>query len=165
MVQFIVKEWKDKKYLALLISNNNYEGKIFISKAIKSDLDWWQNNSRIGINPIRTNQFSLEMSSDASTTGWGAYCQGLSSHGFWSVNEKKFSINYLELLAAFFALKCYASDLHDCEILLRVDNTSAISYINRAGGVQFVHLSELARRIWEWCEQRKLWVVASYIRS
>lgn len=42
---------------------------------------------------------------------------------------------------------------------------SAISYINRTGGVQFPHLSELARKIWLWCERRKLWIFASYIPS
>lgn len=27
------------------------------------------------------------------------------------------------------------------------------------------HLSELARKIWKWCEDRKLWIFASYIPS
>lgn len=74
-------------------------------------------------------------------------------------------INYLELLAAFFALKCFASELRNCEVLLRLDNTTAIAYVNRAGGVQFPHLSELSRKIWQWCEGRKIWLRASYIPS
>lgn len=63
--------------------------------------------------------------------------------------------------AAFFALKCFAS----CEILLRIDNTTAISYINRMGSVQFPMLSNLAKHIWQWCEARELWIFASYIKS
>jgi len=69
------------------------------------------------------------------------------------------------LLAAFFALECFVSELRNCEILLRLDNTTAIAYINKAGGVQLPHLSELARKIWKWCESRSLWIVASYIPS
>lgn len=65
------------------------------------DLAWWRVNSQLGCSPIRTFKFSLEMSSDASLTGWGVHCQGISSQGFWTQKEKKFSINYLELLAAF----------------------------------------------------------------
>lgn len=31
--------------------------------------------------------------------------------------------------------------------------------------MQFPHLSELSRKIWEWCETRKIWLKASYIPS
>ncbi|CAD6234371.1 GSCOCG00001862001-RA-CDS, partial [Cotesia congregata] len=51
------------------------------------------------------------------------------------------------------------------EILLRIDNTTAIAYINKAGGIKYPRLSELARSIWQWCESRNIWVVASYIPS
>lgn len=102
---------------------------------MKEDLIWWQHNASIGKNPIRLKKFQIELSSDASLTGWGAHCEGKSAHGFWSKIERKFSINYLELLAAFFALKCFVVYCTKCEILIRIDNTSAISYINRTGGV------------------------------
>lgn len=159
------KRLERQKFLALIINNNNYESKMIINESMKNDLDWWQYKAVRGKNPIRLNQFLLELSSDASLTGWGAHCQGISAHGFWSTEERQFSINYLELLAAFFALKCFATDYSNCEILLRIDNTSAIAYINRAGGVQFPHLSELSRKIWKWCEDRNIWIFASYIPS
>jgi len=112
---------------------------------MREDLNWWQRNASIGKNPIRLHKFTAEISSDASLTGWGAHFQDRSTHGFWTKKEKQFSINYLELLAAFFALECFVSELRNCEILLRLDNTTAIAYINKAGGVQLPHLSELAR--------------------
>lgn len=105
------------------------------------------------------------MSSDASLSGWGAYCDGVSSHGFWNDKEKQYSINNLELLAVFYALESFANHLSHCKILIRVDNTSVISYINRAGGVQFPYLSELSRKIWQWCEGNLLYVFASCIKS
>jgi len=42
--------------------------------------------------------------------------------------------------------------------------TTAICYINRAGGIQFLHLDNLARKIWQ-CERKKIWICASYIAS
>lgn len=159
------KRLERQKFLSLLINNNNYEGRMLISKRMKDDLDWWQHNAMTSLNPIRLNKFKTVISSDASLRGWGAHHEGVYAHGQWSEEERKFSINYLELLAAFFALKSFVSHLGDCEILLRIDNTSAIAYINRAGGVQFPHLSELSRQIWQWCESRKLWIFASYIPS
>lgn len=74
-------------------------------------------------------------------------------------------INYLELLAIFNALKCFAKKFTSCKIVLKVDNTTAISYINRMGGIQYPKLNNLARNIWQWCEKRDIWIYASYIKS
>ena len=48
---------------------------------------------------------------------------------------------------------------------MRIDNTTAISYINRMGGIQYPKLNQIARLIWEWCAKRDIWVFASYIKS
>jgi hypothetical protein len=95
----------------------------------------------------------------------GACCKEDKTHGFWNVKDREHHINYLELLSAFFGLRCFARHLHDCNILLRIDNTTAISYINRMGGIQFKELSKLAKQLWMWCEERNIWIFASYIRS
>ena len=42
---------------------------------------------------------------------------------------------------------------------------TAISYINRIGGVQLPKFNKLARQIWRWCEKRKIWLFASYVPS
>lgn len=87
--------------------------------------------------PIRHFAFKYVIFTDASLTGWGAVCETKRVNGFWTLQEKSKHINYPELLAVFFALKCLASNWHDCHILLRIDNTTAISYINRMGGIQY----------------------------
>ncbi|KMQ86218.1 reverse transcriptase and recombinase [Lasius niger] len=33
------------------------------------------------------------------------------------------------------------------------------------GGVQYVHLDEKAKVIWNWCENRRIWIHAEYIAS
>lgn len=138
-----------------------------ISPYLAGDFQWWiaifrdtnQARSLRPWSPIR------EIFSDASTTGWGASSGELCTHGWWSKKEKSNHINYLELKAVFYALKCYASDLSNCDILLRIDNTTAISYINRFGSIQYPHLMSLARQIWIWCEERGINLFASYIAS
>lgn len=87
------------------------------------------------------------------------------TNGHWKVGEQDFHINYLELLAAFFGPQCFAIDTRNCNILLRIDNTTAISYINRMGGIRFANLSRLAKEILLWCESRYVWIFASYISS
>jgi len=159
------KSLERQKFLVLKFNGENFEGKMSMKEHMLDDLSWWEKNATIGSNPIRSNKFSLEIFSDASLSGWGCFCNGKVVHGFWNEDEKKKHINYLELLAAFFALRCFASKMSRCEILLRVDNTTAISYVNRAGGVQFPHLSKLSKEIWKWCEDKNLWIKASYIPS
>ncbi|KAI8437235.1 hypothetical protein MSG28_010551 [Choristoneura fumiferana] len=136
-----------------------------ISQDAKADLRWWKDNIMTGLCHIKQYIFALEIFSDASLSGWGAVCKGKTAKGNWSVGEKENHINYLELMAAYFALRCFASDQSQCEILLRIDNTTAISYINRMGSVQFPQLNNLAKQIWKWCEVRDLWIYASYIKS
>lgn len=159
------KQLERQKYLALKFNGGSYEGKIVINESMLEDLNWWRINAAIGSNPIKTQNYVMEIFSDSSLTGWGCYCDGVEAFEFWDESERKRHINYLELLAAFFAIKCFVSKLSCCEILLRLDNTTAISYINRAGGVRFRHLSVLSKEIWKWCEERSLWLKASYISS
>jgi hypothetical protein len=153
-----------KKYLALLDSNEDYDSTMLLSPDIFQELDWWLNNIH-KYNTLRQYQFNLEILSDASTSGWGAVCGTETTSGSWSIDEKDYHINFLELKAAFLGLQCFAKDLINCEVLLRVDNTTAVAYINKYGGIQFPHLNDIARQIWQWCEYRGLWIYASYVNT
>lgn len=114
---------------------------------------------------IRSGAFKLEIFTDASLSGWGASCVNNRTHGFWSLEDKRNHINYLELLAVFHALRCFAAHSKNCDILLRVDNSTALAYINRMGSIKFPHLSNLTREIWSWCTERDIFIYASYIPS
>ena len=80
--------------------------------------------------PIRRDSPVFVITSDASKKGYGAVCNGETASGIWSEEEKSFHINYLELLAAYFALKMFAFDQIGKHILLRLDNTTAVNIIN-----------------------------------
>ena len=54
--------------------------------------------------------------------------------GKWTPSEAEYHINILELLAAFFALKCFCSHMNNCHIQIQIDNTTALAYINNMGG-------------------------------
>lgn len=159
------KLFERHKFLALRSAGGNYNAIMSISDILIPDFTWWKEKIPTAHNSIKISNFSMEIYSDASGTGWGIYSNGVRSHGFWSEFDKQFHINYLELLAAFFALRCFAANSRNCNILLRIDNTTAISYINRMGSIQFLDLNGLSRKIWTWCEERNIYVYASYIKS
>lgn len=158
------KEMERCKYLNLK-HHDDYNRYMNLPDSLHPDMHWWLNNIEQSVHRIRTDDYCVEIFTDASTTGWGAACDGDTASGQWSNFEQQQHINYLELLAAFIALKIFAQDFFDKQILLRVDNSTAIAYINRMGGIQYPHLTQITREIWDWCENRRLFVFASYIRS
>lgn len=158
------KEMERSKFLNLQ-GHDDFDRKMNVPKTILPDIHWWLNNIDNSHRLIRDDNYHIHIYSDASTTGWGAACGGETASGQWSNVEREKHINYLELLAAFIALKIFARNLYNCQILLRIDNSTAIAYINRMGGIQYPHLTQVTKELWQWCEQRKLFVVASYIRS
>ncbi|XP_031345505.1 uncharacterized protein LOC116177002 isoform X1 [Photinus pyralis] len=153
------------KLLALNSHGENYDATMQIPSSLKDDFEWWRKNLSNSGNSLEKLQFDLEIFSDASNTGWGVCCKGLRTHGHWSASEQSYHINLLELQAAFFGLKCFASNIKNKNIVCRIDNTTAIACINKMGSVQFPKLNSLTREIWHWCENRNIFIFASYIRS
>ena len=161
-----LKNFEVHKILALKENNNNFDSWIKIPVNLwKNELLWWKNKIRNSGNPIKDFNFKLEIFPDSSKSGWGAHCNLESTRGFWKSEAREKHINFLELKAAFFALHCFVKDLKNCDILLRLHNKTAISYINRMGGTHVETLNDLAVEIWKWCEKRGLWIYASYITS
>lgn len=158
------KSLEREKNLALL-RTKTYCGNMRIRSHLLHDLRWWYHNINKSFNDIKKDSFALEIFTDASLTGWGACALGERAHGWWSEEEGTHHINYLELTAIFYGIKCFARPYANCNILVRSDNTTAISYINKMGSVRQPKLNLLARKIWKWCQNRNIWLFASYINS
>lgn len=158
------KQFEYHKYMCLL-KNSSYDQIINVPDSLKPDINWWLANIENSYCLFRFNNYNLEIFSDASLTGWGGYCGNKKVHGFWKLEESCLHINELELKAAFFTLKVFTNNLYGKEILLRIDNTTAISCINRMGSVQYPHLYQISKDIWKWCEMHKLYIFASYINT
>lgn len=158
------KRFERFKFLSLL-KNSSYDQIVEIPHNLREDMLWWLQHIKNDYAIIKNQVYMREIFSDASLTGWGAYCNDNRAFGYWTKEERLQHINILELKAAFFALKLYAKDINNTEILLRIDNTTAIACINKMGSVQYPHLEEISRQIWQWCEDRKIFIFASYINT
>ncbi len=160
-----VKSLERDKFHALSRACNNYSAQMRLSDESISDMLWWKSNVQNAKLVIPNNIFVLEMNTDSSLQGWGGYCEGRHINGKWGKEDSGKSINYLELKAAYLVLRsfCEYFDCRNGQVLMRIDNTTAISYINRMGSVQYKNLSQLAKLFWEYCETRALMVLATYI--
>ncbi len=62
-------------------------------------------------------------------------------------------------------LEIFAKNKTKQNILLRIDSEVAISYINKFGGCHSLVLHNIAKKIWQWCEKREIFIFGSYIKS
>ena len=74
------------------------------------------------------------ITSDASKMGWGATFGNLSTNGRWSKQESDLHINVLELKATFLVIQAFLKSQSNLAVKLRLDNTTAVTYVNNQGG-------------------------------
>ncbi|KAK2548065.1 hypothetical protein P5673_031834 [Acropora cervicornis] len=53
--------------------------------------------------------------------------------------------------------------MRDTHIRFEIDNTTAVSYVNGMGGCKSAACDEVAKKIWDWCIERGLWLSAVHI--
>ena len=86
----------------------------------------------------------------------------MTGQGASGLKQKKLHINQLELLAALFTLKALCAQEHHVHIQIRVDNTTAMAYINNMGGKK-QECNDIARKIWQWCIEKHIWLSSCFI--
>ena len=85
--------------ISSLKESHSYQQKIVLNYQSKTELLWWTTNldfcnGQSLIQPLA----QVLIQRDASTKGWGATCNDISTGGMWSAQEIKYHINILELL-------------------------------------------------------------------
>lgn len=159
-----LRQLEMEKIKCLRLFNNNYNASLKLSKLAKDDLSWWLKTIPEAVMFIHSDQFDQEIYTDSSLSGWGCAYQNSMTRGFWSVDEKSHHINVLELQAILYGLKSFLRE--DAQrVLIRSDNTTAISYVNKYGGCRSGECHRVATDIWKFCEEKRIWVFASYISS
>ncbi len=79
-----------------------------------------------------------------------AICNGQAASGLRTGPRLLWHINCLELWAVHLALWQFRPLLMGKHVLVRTDNTAAVSYINRLGGIRSSRMSHLARHLLLW---------------
>ena len=156
------------KIQALRDNKGHYDRKMILSSNSKRDLRWWiLNLTSFAHAPISQSRPHMEICTDASGMGWGATDSVTHIGGRWNEEEMGLAndnnINYLELLAVFHALKSFCSKLNNVHVLVRIDNTTAVSYIKNMGGIKSRSCDHLAKHIWQWCMKRQIWLSAAHL--
>ena len=148
---------------ALLQGDQNYNQPVLLSKEAPEELDWWQNHlTNWNGRTVSRTPAQVVIQSDASLTGWGAVCEGVSTGGSWDPQEQ-LHINCLELLVAELAMKTFLKSRRGISVLLQLDNSTAVAYINNRGGTVSPVLTSLAKSLWLWALERDIIITAQHI--
>ena len=152
------------KSLALREAKGNFDTTTMVSKEAEKELDWWIDNIQTSSHPLQIADPDIELRTDASSKGgWGAVCLSQSAGGRWSMSEREYHINVLELLAVEYALKSFDTLLLGKHVKVLSDNTCAVSYLRNMGGSRSSECNDVAHRIWFWAKARNIWLTATYI--
>ncbi|XDV35989.1 hypothetical protein PO909_005843 [Leuciscus waleckii] len=109
--------------------------------------DWYRSGVNLG-----TSSSVKVVSTDASTSGWGALLEGRPFFGQWSEREKLLHIKCLEMLAVDNALRRFRPQIKGHHVLVRSDNMSVVAYINHQGGIRSRTLHRLTEHILIWAQ-------------
>ncbi|XP_018494030.1 uncharacterized protein LOC108863859, partial [Galendromus occidentalis] len=155
--------------LASLVSKSTRQNCAFDSEVPlpltgREDLIWWSENlDMIAVGPIKLPLVSLEITTDSSLKGWGAWCGQRASGGTWNIHDQNLHINALELKAIFLAVQKLADDQKDTTIAIRTDNTTAMHCVNNFGSLHSSTLNSLTRSLWAWAFERNIFLKATHI--
>ena len=134
-IQAVLPARLQYRYLQLqqissLKESHSNQQKIVLDHQSKTELLWWITNLDLcnGRSLIQPPAQVL-IQTDASTKGWGATCNGISTGGMWSAQEMKYHINILELLAVKLAIQTFTKYRDVKAIHLQVDNIVALTYL------------------------------------
>ena len=133
-----------------------------ISKTSYDDLRWWINSADSLFKPIVLSQPEVTLFTDASSLGWGGVLDNVNIDGRWIPSEATHHINYLEMLAVFFALNDLQIQLCGKHVCVRIDMT-AVSDISKMGTRHSRKRNNLTREIWNWCITHGIFLTAAHI--
>lgn len=137
---------------------------VIVTRACSAALRHWKSSDFYAQGtPLGTVMMRKVVTTDASLTGWGATQEGRTVNGLWPSRLRSAHINYLELMAVWKALNHFLPRLQGHHVLVRCDNTTAVAYINRQGGVRSSKLHALAYKLLVWSRRVFLSLRATHV--
>ena len=143
--------------------SQSFETSLSLGPVARQELEWWLKEvPKWNGRSIAMKNPALVIETDASLLGWGARAGDESTGDMWSPQERMSHINVLELVGGTFAVQAFARNLRNAYVKLRMDNRSAVAYVNHMGGTKSPCLASYARQLWSWCIDRGITLTAEY---
>ena len=158
-----VKGIEKEKTEALSRTRGDFDQPMVLGEKARTDIAWWLQNIGCSGAPVRRKSPDMVVYTDASNEGWGAHIGELATGGRWSEAEMEDHINVLELKAILLGLQSLCPDLQEAHIRVMTDNTTALAYIKHMGGSRSDRCNKVAKEVWDWAEERRVWISIAHI--
>lgn len=79
------------------------------------------------------------------------------------MEECELQINMLDLKAILFGLKSLCSKQRSFGILLKIEDTSTVTSINKIGSFRYIQMDNVAKDVWNWAIMKNIWLTATHI--
>ena len=123
-----------------------------VNQVLKVHFTWWLNRTNFFKGtPLQEPNWEVTLVTDASEKGWGAHLGNVQTAGLWPISFRNKHINWLELKAVFLALQEFVNLLANKNVLVRSDNATVVSYLNKQGGTKSPELCYLTWHLYQWC--------------
>ena len=145
-------------------ASQEWEAIIPFTQQLNPHLAWWLNSANILKGQSFVSQTSsVVLTTDASMYAWGGHIGNLVVQGQWSLEEKSWHINCLELEAVIRSVKHFLPRLKGQCVLIRSDNTTVVQYINKQGGTKSSILCQKAQELWQIFIQNQIEAKSAHI--
>jgi hypothetical protein len=156
-LQFFLQEHWDS-------ASQDWEALVPILPVLLPHLDWWtrRENALTGVALFHSVP-SLPLYTDSSLQGWGAFLDGKSVSGVWSLVQQQEQINLLEMTAVLLALQHFKTILVSKAVVLATDNTTVVAYLQNQEGTRCHALFFLCKEIILLCLLSHIHLVVRHI--
>ncbi|KZS20378.1 Uncharacterized protein APZ42_012950 [Daphnia magna] len=145
-------------------ANSEFNTKVRLFPCAQLDLKWWiANIEKCSGKTFFPRDADIEIFSDASLSGWGAACNGVTTRGPWTLSDREKHINELELLGGLFAIQAFGANSSNVAISIFLNNPTAVSYVNKCGGTRSRALTATAKTMMDWCEMHNISLEAVHL--
>jgi hypothetical protein len=141
----------------------SWEQKITLSDPARRDIEWWLSAlTEWNGTTLVPESIDIQLTTDASGSGWGAFIPGKEAAGFWDRSMSKRPSNTRELMAVLMGMLSLVEDLKGHSVQVLSDNVTTCAYINHMRGSS-IDLHDIATSIWACAAENNILLSAHYI--
>ncbi|XP_068238456.1 uncharacterized protein [Palaemon carinicauda] len=133
-----------------------------IHLGIRNHLSWWDDANKL-LEGLELQQSVIFRR--LRHGGWGATLGKAEILGLWLKFQKEWHINIKEKVAILLALMHFQEDVQGKLVQDNADNTTALAYIRKQGGIRSDFLYEAARDLLLWAKARDITLITRFIEG
>ena len=144
-------------------ASGKLDQRVPVTTEAREAMSWWLTRDNIDRgSPIRPQEASVLLQTDASMVGWGGHSGELSFHGTWDLQESQLHINVLEMRAVFNSLKKLDPPPQSV-VMVATDNTTVMAHIIKQGGTKSLMMHEETQRLLLFAESKHWFLLSKHV--